>query len=88
MKAVSVNEWRVVVRTDWEVVCHVESVGVQSEASKRDPVVDIRDCGVKSAAGHPVGLRYCCENYVARESTGVLVEGGPAHPKLVARRQV
>jgi hypothetical protein len=71
---VNASAWVEVGRTGWEVVPHAGNGGAQSEASKRDPVVDIHDCVAISVGDRPVAFRYCCVNRVARESRDALVE--------------
>lgn len=87
MEAANVSAQVVAVRMGWEVAHPVERGGVQSGASKRDPVADIHDCGEISAGGHPLGRRCCCESRVVRESTDVPGEEPLAHQKLAARYQ-
>jgi len=87
VKVASESAWKMIVRTDWEVVPRVESGDVQSEASKRDPVADIHDRGEISEAGRPACLRCCCESRVACESMHVLAGGHLAHQRSATRHQ-
>jgi hypothetical protein len=86
VEVASVTVWTALERTGWEVALREES-GVQSEASKRDPVAGIHDRGEISEEGHPMGLRCCCASRVARESTDVPVGQPPAHQKSAVRHQ-
>lgn len=81
MEVARVTAWMALVRMGWEVALREES-GVQSEASKWDPVVGIHDRGEISEGGHPMSLRCCCESRVARESTEP-----PAYQRSEARHQ-
>jgi hypothetical protein len=74
-------------RTDWEAVRHVGIGGVQSEVSRRDPAVDIHDCGVRSGGDRLVAFRCYCVSRVACESMDALVEEHRARRSLAVRRQ-
>jgi len=87
VKVVSVSTWTMIVCTDWEVVPRVESGDVQSEVSKRGPVVDIHDRRGISEAGRPMCLRCCCKSHVACESMHVLAGERLAHQRLATRHQ-
>jgi hypothetical protein len=87
VEVASVIAWMASVHTGWEVAPRVGSVDVQSEASKRNPVVGIHDRGGISEADHLMGLHCCYESHVARESTDVPVEEPPAYQKSAVRHQ-
>ena len=87
VEVASVIAWTALVHTDWEVAPRAESVDVQSEASKRNPVVGIHDRGGISEAFHPMGLHCCYESRVVRESTDVPVGEPLAYQKSAVRHQ-
>lgn len=76
-----------IVRTGWELEYRVESGDVQSEASKRGPVVDIHDRGEISEVGHPACLRCYCESCVAYESMRVLAGERLAYQRSATRHR-
>jgi hypothetical protein len=82
---VNASAWMEAGRTGWEVVHHAGNGGVLSGVSKRDPVVDIHDCGVISVEDRPVAFHCCCVNRVARESMDALVEERRARRRLAVR---
>jgi hypothetical protein len=88
VKAVNVSAQVAVERTGWEVAHRVESDGAQNEASKRDLVAHIHDCGEISAGRHPMDLHYCCESHAASGCTDVLGAGRPAYRRSATRRLV
>jgi len=71
----------------WKVAHPVERGGVQSGASKQDPMADIHDCREILVGGHPFGHHCCCKSCVVRESMDVLGKVPPAHQKLATHCQ-